>query len=252
MKASVIIPVFNAERYISKTLDSALDQNICKKDYEIIVVNDGSTDNTEREIYPYLSKNDNIRYFKQLNKGGPSALNTGIKNSKSDLMLLLDADDLYLPHTIKTCIEYMDQNKEIDFLYSQHVRINQNGEPINLREGFDFDLDKLLHFNFIGHVKGFRKYVFDLIGGFDENIKVANDYDFTLRAASKGFFFGRIPEVLYKYRIHGENKSIINEKESIKNVEKIITRELKNLGKEVTSEYDKKVDDYHYYKHIKE
>tara|TARA_Y100000310_G_C20621976_1_gene783861 strand:+ start:465 stop:1223 length:759 start_codon:yes stop_codon:yes gene_type:complete len=249
MKASVIIPVYNAEKYISETLDSALDQNISKNNYEIVIVNDGSTDKTEKKIFPYLN-NKNVRYFKQINRGGPSALNTGIENSRSDLIMLLDADDLYFPNTVKTCVDFMNNNSEVDFMYSQHVRIDEKGKPIKLRKGFDFNLDKLLHFNFVGHVKGFKKYVFDRLEGFDESIKVANDYDFTLRAASDGFFFGRIPEVLYKYRIHGENKSITLEKESIKNVEKMITKTLEKLGRDnVTSEYYKKVNNYHYYKH---
>ncbi|MGL5902330.1 MAG: glycosyltransferase family 2 protein [Cetobacterium sp.] len=90
-KVSVIIPVYNVQDYIERCLDSVLHQTY--SNLEIIIVNDGATDNSEEKIYPYLKKNSNIKYFKKKNGGLSSARNFGIYKSTGDYLMFLDSDD---------------------------------------------------------------------------------------------------------------------------------------------------------------
>ena len=95
-KVSVIIPVYNCELYIAQAIESVLNQTYT--DYEIIVINDGSTDNTYQVLQPYMKK---IRYFSQKNKGLSATRNQGIKMAKGKLISLLDADDLFLYYKLQ-------------------------------------------------------------------------------------------------------------------------------------------------------
>ncbi|MDE5121033.1 MAG: glycosyltransferase family 2 protein, partial [Trichodesmium sp. St19_bin1] len=90
-KVSIIIPVYNCELYITQGIESVLNQTYT--DYEIIVIDDGSTDNTHQVLQPYMKK---IRYFFHENKGLSATRNQGIKMAKGELIALLDADDLFL------------------------------------------------------------------------------------------------------------------------------------------------------------
>lgn len=90
-KVSIIIPVYNVQDYVEKCLDSVLNQTY--SNLEIIIVNDGATDNSEEKILPYLEKSSNINYFKKKNGGLSSARNFGIEKSTGDYLMFLDSDD---------------------------------------------------------------------------------------------------------------------------------------------------------------
>ena len=105
-KVSVIIPTYNYGKYIEKAIDSVLAQTY--KDFEIIVVDDGSTDNT-REIIETRYK-DKVRYFYQENKGAPVARNKGIKESMGEYLVFLDADDWLMPMALLSRLEYLKKH----------------------------------------------------------------------------------------------------------------------------------------------
>src|SRR5690606_955976 len=100
---SVIIPLFNKEKYIKATLDSVFKQTF--QDFEIIVINDGSTDNSENEVLKFDSSK--IRYFKTENKGVSAARNFGINQAKGRFITFLDADDYWLPHFLSEIYKYI-------------------------------------------------------------------------------------------------------------------------------------------------
>ena len=103
MKISVIIPAYNHEKYIIDAVNSVLNQSY--QDFEIIIVNDGSTDSTEQKI---LSIHDQrIQYVCQKNSGAHSAINRGISLSQGEYISILNSDDLYLPKRLETCLNFL-------------------------------------------------------------------------------------------------------------------------------------------------
>ena len=93
MKISIIVPVYNVEKYLSRCLDSILNQDMALNDYEIIIVNDGSTDKSGDICLEYASKYSNIRYFEQKNQGQSVARNVGLKNATGEYIWFIDSDD---------------------------------------------------------------------------------------------------------------------------------------------------------------
>ena len=105
---SIVVPVYNGERYLRDSLDSLLAQTF--RDFEIICVNDGSTDSSESIINEYLERDSHIRVVNQANAGVASARNTGIENAKGRYLMFCDDDDLFAPNMLKTMVDAMERN----------------------------------------------------------------------------------------------------------------------------------------------
>ncbi len=120
VKVSVIIPCYNAEKYISETLESVFNQTF--KDYEVLLIDDGSTDNSlslVREQY-----GGRVRIFTQKNKGVAAARNVGLAQSVGEYLSFLDADDIWLPEKLELQTQFLDVNKEVDLVYSDTYEFN--------------------------------------------------------------------------------------------------------------------------------
>lgn len=128
MKVSIIIPVYNLENYIAKTIESCLRQTY--GNIEVVIVNDGSTDGSEKEIEKYLA-DERIIYVKQENAGVSAARNHGVKISTGDYLTFVDGDDLLKSDTIEKNIELIKASEiPIDWLAFPVVRIDENGSPV--------------------------------------------------------------------------------------------------------------------------
>lgn len=120
---TVVIPAYNTSSYISDSINSILKQTFLN--WELIVVNDGSTDNTGEIVQSFLSER-RIKYIYQQNKGVSATRNVGIRTAFSDYITFLDADDYYLPNNLERKIEFIKRNPEIDFVYSDIIRSDLN------------------------------------------------------------------------------------------------------------------------------
>nr|NLA33152.1 glycosyltransferase [Mollicutes bacterium] len=213
-KVSIIIPVYNGENYFKEAIDSALNQTY--NNIEVIVVNDGSIDNTEEIALSYGKK---ILYYKKSNGGVSTALNLGIKKMSGDYFSWLSHDDLYLPEKIETQINYLFQNNLINtntILYSNYIIIDQNSEEIkkvildtkvlNVKREY-----ALLRGAINGITLLIPKKGFDDCGYFNENLRCAQDYDLWLRLQQK-YKFIHIINVLTQTRIHNEQDTLTNPK----------------------------------------
>jgi len=206
-KVSVIIPTYNCARYVPEAVESVLHQTY--QDYEVIVVDDGSTDNTEKVLQKYRDK---IRYIKQKNSGVAAARNTGIREAHGEWVAFLDADDLWLPLKLKIQMEFSDRHPDVDFIYGDASSFNSNGvltkSMFSERQPHEGNVIKnLLSENFIPILSVIaRKKCFEKAGFFKEGMKYSEDYEMWLRVA-KFFKFGYITEVVVSYREHEKSAS---------------------------------------------
>lgn len=136
-KLSIIIPVYNVEKYIKKCLDSIKEQTM--KDFEIIIVNDGAEDNSEEIIRKYQIQNESlkIRYFKKENGGLASARNYGVKHAKGNYISFIDPDDYLEPNTFECLNKYM--NECIDLIKFKLKLVDKEGKIIRKVNGPVFD-----------------------------------------------------------------------------------------------------------------
>jgi glycosyltransferase involved in cell wall biosynthesis len=206
---SVIIPVYNRELLIADTLDSVLKQTY--KFFEIIVVNDGSTDKTSEILSAYQTKfTKEITIINQDNQGQIKARNNGIKKAIGEYVAFLDSDDLWLNHKLEKQIPLF--NKEnIGLVFSGNYNINSTGdiiasEPIENLISDDIYKELLVQNLMAGGSVVVKKYVLVDIGLFDVNLTAAENWDLWIRICRK-YPADFISEPLMKYRIHSGNMS---------------------------------------------
>jgi glycosyltransferase involved in cell wall biosynthesis len=201
---SVIIPTYNYGRFIAEAIESVLEQTV--KPLEIIVVDDGSTDETEAEVARFGKQ---VRYIKQENQGVCSARNCGVAESRGSFILFQDADDTSEPTRIEKQLAIFDNDSEIGLV---HCGLREFSESSNGHGKIDIDgmegwvADELLLWERPvivgpgGTIMISRK-AFDTVGGFDNRLRVGEDWDFCYWVARK-FKVGFVREPLVNYRIH--------------------------------------------------
>lgn len=204
-KVSVIIPCYNGERFIKNTLESVLMQTY--DNFEILFVDDGSTDKTKEVISSF--SDSRLKYFYQNNKGVSEARNYGIKLSSGEYIALLDTDDLWDAEKLESQVRRITEDKSSFFVYSNYCIIDENNavtEEVKLGKVTDALRSLLLKGNVIGPPSGVlvKREIFRKAGGFDPCLSVAADWDMWIRIASK-YPLTHLEEVLFKYRRHSNN-----------------------------------------------
>ena len=198
---SVIIPVYNGEKYIRDAIESVLNQTY--KNFEIVVADDGSTDNTVEILKEY---GDKIRWKSQENKGPASAKKFGTSMAKGEYLAYLDSDDIFLPDKLELQVNYLDKHSEVGLVYSDYYQVNEKGEITKLSCSKKNLL--LIQQNYVP-TSGVmcRRECIDTLGRFDENLGSNYDWDMWIRISEK-YPIHCIPKPLFKYRGHGENISL--------------------------------------------
>ena len=201
MNISVVIPSYNRKEFLKRSIDSAINQT--KKPFEIIVVDDGSTDGTETMI---KSDYDFVKFIKQKNKGVSAARNIGIEVSIGEWICFLDSDDEWKKDKLEKQIIAMKSNPGYKFIHSNEIWI-KNGIRINQKKkhkkyGGDI-FDKCLDMCRISPSSVMiDKTVFDEVGNFNENLVVCEDYELWLRICDKYRVFFIDEPLIIKYGGH--------------------------------------------------
>jgi glycosyltransferase involved in cell wall biosynthesis len=210
---SIMMPAYNAEKYIAQAIDSVLAQSF--QNWELLIVNDGSTDRTPEIIAGY--HDPRIKTFHQANGGEASARNTALKHVHGEYLAFLDADDLYLPEHLEVSVTYLQAHLEYDGVYSDGYYIDETGErlkPLSFRRRGPFEGDIFEEMVRASDVFGapvcvvLRSAViskYSLL--FDTDIVIGPDWDFFVRYAEVAWF-GYILEPTCLYRVHQTNISI--------------------------------------------
>jgi glycosyltransferase involved in cell wall biosynthesis len=200
---SVIMPAYKVEPYIGEAIESVIAQTYT--DWELIVVDDGSPDESGTIAASYAACDRRIRVARQENGGLSAARNHAIRLSRGELIAILDSDDLWQPSFLAAQAALLQQHPEIDIVTGNAWNLGswRNGTP--WRAYGDSRprptlLDILRDEETVFIMSVIRRHVFDAIGGFDESLRSNEDYHFWLRAALAGFKFMRNDRPLGFYR----------------------------------------------------
>lgn len=208
-RISVIIPTYNHRDTVAAAIESALSQG--NVETEIIVVNDGSPDDTASVLEPYL---DRIRYFEQLNSGQAAARNRGIAEATGEYVALLDDDDLWPAGKLAWQAAVLHRHPEVVLVYGEDLRVDAAGQPLppTPREGYKRPTGKV----YGEFLEGcwiaspgqtlIRRTALSQVGGFDTEIWGSDDWDLYLRLAKIGRFHYENRPALH-YRVHAGNAS---------------------------------------------
>lgn len=233
-KVSVIIPTYNSAHFIIEAVDSVLAQTFTE--FEILVIDDGSTDNTKEVLAEKYG--DSIQYFYKENGGVSKARNFGIENAKGKYVAFLDSDDAWIPEKLEKQILALEKNPDKKACYSSFYLCDEKLNPLEINRS-ERKSDALTDLILIGNVVATpstviaEKGLFEQVGGFDYELSQCADWEMWIRLATKTEFI-YLNEPLLKYRQHGSNMSknaSLLEKDSILLMEKGFT--LPNLADEV-------------------
>ncbi len=201
----VIIPAYNCDRYIAQAIESVLQQEGCT--YEIIVIDDGSTDATEEILKPYR---DRLRYVKQKNQGVAAARNHGIAIAKANLIAFLDADDYFLPGKLASQAEILIKRPDLGIVHSGWQRVDIEGNKLldvcPWEQIPELDLENWLRWKpVLPSAMMFRREWLQYVGGFDPRFPPAEDTNLVLKLALKGCRTAWLRQITVCYRQHEES-----------------------------------------------
>jgi glycosyltransferase involved in cell wall biosynthesis len=213
VKVSVVIPAYNGDRYLAEAIDSVLAQTY--QDYEVIVVDDGSTDHTAQVVKQYGKA---VRYLRQTNQGVAASRNLGLAAALGEYIAFLDQDDLFLPHKLSSQVALLDQKPDLGMVNSgwQIYRggsVRDRQEPAANSVQPWQQIPQLTSTNliiwkpvFLGAML-FRRYWLERLGGFNTTLEQTPDVDLVLRLAKIGCPAAWVEQVTVKYRQHETNAS---------------------------------------------
>ena len=207
---SVIIPTYNCDRYIVRAVESVLQQSGCT--FEIIIIDDGSTDSTEAVLEPYRDREaypagNRLRYVKQENQGVAAARNHGIEIARADYIAFLDADDYFLPDKLVRQAEILFKRADVGIVHSGWQRVDSMGNKLlDVRPWSqipELDLENWLRWKpVLPSAMMFRREWLQYVGGFDPRFPPAEDTNLVLKLTLKGCKTAWLREITVCYRQH--------------------------------------------------
>lgn len=217
-RVSVVIPTYNRAIFIAECLDSVLAQTY--RDFEVIVVDDGSTDNTDEVLKPYLGS---IRLIKQGNSGSAAARNNGIGEAKGEYIAFQDSDDIWMPDKLEKQMIYLEENPHFDLICGNGISFGKGEKAgrlvVRKKRLHAIEKEGVTLRN--TYMKGclfpstwvVKKKVMEKLGGFDSSLPVSMDWDFDLRFLLKGYKAAFVNDVFFRRRKHPGNVSSIKERQ---------------------------------------
>lgn len=215
---SVILPVYNGEKFLRESIESILNQTY--ENFEFIIINDGSTDGSLKIINEYASKDPRIKVISRENKGLVDSLNEGIDLAKGKYIARMDADDISLPERLELQLNHMEENPEITIL-GTYIEVfgDESNEVESVNKWFN---DKISSDNIslkisrgcpIAHPTVMMKTKFAKLEKYSSYCPAIEDYELWIRTITKGYTITNIDKTLLKYRVHSKSKSYIEKGE---------------------------------------
>lgn len=200
---SVVMPIYNYGKVFNTSIMSVFDSTY--ENIELIIVNDGSTDDYVLRKLQSLSDSPNVSVIHQENKGQSAARNAGIAAAKGQYILTLDSDDRILPDYISRCVSVLTKKELVSPVYCDTIHV---GEMRGVERRPEWSMEQLKKGNFIVNCSMFSKEAFDKVGGYDETLQGWEDYDLWIRMGLAGYRGVRIAEPLFIYFHHEKDNTV--------------------------------------------
>lgn len=236
---SVLMPVFNAEKYLDEAIQSVLNQTY--QNFEFLIINDGSSDKSASIIKAFAKQDARIKFFDQGNKGLIATLNFGLSVASGEYIARFDSDDICLPERLKLQVNFLNENKQISAVGTGVSLIDDQGceigsGPFSKMKYTHQEIDR-------SHLKGYggniihpsamyRKNIALDLEGYSHHYPCAEDFDFWLRFAEVGKL-ANLPQVLLLYRQHIDSIGYRNRKLQISSTKKALESAFKRRGIEL-------------------
>jgi glycosyltransferase involved in cell wall biosynthesis len=236
-KVSVLMPVYNADKYLEKAVESILNQTF--ENFEFIIINDDTAEKTRNCLNIYSDLDKRIKVYHQERKGLVSSLNLGITLAQGEFIARMDADDISYPDRLEKQINFMELNPSCSVVAAHVELIDESGEK---RGHWDADVGtktekeirkKLVKENCLAHPTVMVRNSLIREYYYDPDQKDSEDYDLWLRMVANGHKICKIPEILLKYRVH--TKSVTYESNQKNPFIKTIKIRVRYVKKQITT-----------------
>jgi len=215
VRISVVTPVYNRAKFIGKAIESVQAADI--SDWEYIIVDNGSSDNTRQVIREYMAHDPRIQLIENDRNIISVSLNLGVRAAKGRYVAQLDSDDEHLPHTLRTMAEHLDNNPTWGLAISYYELMDEDGSLLpdfGVIKHEQYNRNNILRRDGAGALRCWHRSVILEFGGFDEGElgHYGEDYDLVLKCGEK-YEVGRVHQVCYRYRRHGDNTDVLRSSE---------------------------------------
>lgn len=227
---SIVLPVYNGAKFLTESIDSIIAQTYTN--WELIIVDDCSTDETRDIALKYTTLDNRIKYYRNENNLKlPANLNKGFSFTKGDFLTWTSDDNRFLPHALETMLNSFVHNNEIDFVFASNYIIDTFGKRIESFVVPKTPCNIIVGSNCVGACFLYTRRVYTAIGEYDPDCILVEDFDYWQRIFAS-FRVHAIHEYLYEYRIHDSNLTSTMKKDIFyNNLEKVILKNQKLFGK---------------------
>jgi glycosyltransferase involved in cell wall biosynthesis len=243
VKISIVLPTYNGQRFIKESIDSILNQT--EKDWELIIVNDASSDDTLTIAKDYASKDKRISVIsndKNLKTSG--SLNVGFSKARGGYLTWTSDDNIFKPKALEFMAKFLDENPKIDLISCNMDEIDEKGNFIKVFANYQRSILQLITSCNVGACFMYRREIANKIGGYDQSLSNAEDYDYWCKIAANGNIFYS-NENFYKYRRNSSSISANKADQVAINANIIRKRYSSELIKKYKPPYFKKAKIYY-------
>lgn len=228
-RVSIVIPVYNREKYLGIAVESVLRQTY--QDWELIISDDGSTDSSLEMALFWANHDSRIKVLTAKHKGAVHALIAGFNAAKGEFIGQLDSDDLLEPEAVELTVKALDKHPEWGMVYTNYRDIDEQGQltRIGWRCSILYSKQTILTAFMTFHFRLIRKSVYEKVGGFNADFDRIEDYELCLRL-SEITEIGKIDQFLYQYRHHSNSLKSTARLEIIMLAQKVIELALERRG----------------------
>lgn len=217
----VVIPCYNQDKYVKETIDSLKKQ--IYEDFHCIIVNDGSTDNSEEVILENIKDDKRFEYYKNENHGLSYTRNFGIGKTNSKYILCLDSDDKISTAYIECAVRYLNKHPETSLFYGNALMFYDDGK-MNFWKLPKFSYSSIFKMNTIYCSSVYRRKDYERVGGYDETMKAYEDWEFLIRLLHNNDNVYRTDDIVFYYRRHDDSMDANAKKDVVKYKEYIIEK----------------------------
>lgn len=229
---SIVLPTYNGERYIEESVGSIIGQSF--RDWELIIVDDGSTDKTAELARRFEKTDPRIRVIRnETNRKLPASLNRGFAASGGQYLTWTSDDNLYMPTAIEEMVCFMQRHREYPMVCADMKIIDENGGFV--RDSPPYSEGEMYYNDCAGACFMYRREILDTVGGYNEDMFCVEDYEYWLRILKEYGAIGHLEKTLYYYREHGNSLTATKRKEVKRKLLSLRIRELDWLLSKVTS-----------------